>query len=512
MLLRNLVDDLSDARIAGRSDLEISGIVYDSRQATSGSLFVAVKGENFDGHDFAATAVRNGAVAIIAEQELTGISPETTAVVTVPSSRVAMAAMAAKFFDYPSRKLKLIGVTGTKGKTTTTHLIASILRSQGQKTGIIGTLGTRIGDESINTEHTTPESVDLQSVLALMVERGVETVAMEVSSHGLVQQRVGGCEFDCGVFTNLTRDHLDYHLTMEDYFEAKLLLFRDYARRSPKAFTAVVNLDDPAAARVSDATHGRLLTYSLNSLADITATEIDVSASGVSYILSYGGEIARVSIKLGGLFNVYNSVAAAGAAIAQGLSVSQIAAGLKSAGNVPGRFESIACGQDFAVVVDYAHAPDALENVLKAARDLTGGKLIIVFGCGGNRDRGKRPMMGRIACELADRCVITSDNPRKEDPDAIIREILAGIDESNNAKVAVEPDRHTAIQMALQMASPGDMVVVAGKGHEDYQIFADTTIHFDDREVVREILCGEEGECGIGGAHTGDNASAAVEL
>jgi UDP-N-acetylmuramoyl-L-alanyl-D-glutamate--2,6-diaminopimelate ligase len=489
MLFCDLISELPRLGVTGRPDVEISSIVYDSRRATAGSLFVAVRGEASDGHGFAAAAVRNGAVAVVAEQEMADIPLDKVGLVVVEDSRAAMAGIAARFYNYPSRRVNLIGVTGTKGKTTTTYLISSVLRAAGQKTGVIGTIGSRIVDQVIHSEHTTPESIDLQALLARMVEAGVQSVAMEVSSHGLAQQRVGGCEFDCGIFTNLTRDHLDYHSTMEEYLDAKLLLFRDHGAVSTKQFTSIVNVDDPVSSSVVKAAAGRLLTFSVKSPADITASDIRTSATGVSYTLGFGQERAGVSLKLGGLFNVYNSLAAAGAAISQGLSIAQIAQGLSAAETVPGRFEPVECGQDFAVVVDYAHAPDALENVLKAARELTDGRIIVVFGCGGDRDRGKRPMMGRIAADFADRCIVTSDNPRTENPTAIIEEILTGIDSGGRGRIDVEVDRREAITAALRMAEPGDLVLVAGKGHEDYQIFADKTIHFDDREVVREILC-----------------------
>jgi len=491
MLLADLTSGLSAPQLLGCGDVDVKSIVYDSREATTGSLFVAIRGENVDGHDFAEAAVQNGAAAVVAEREIPQINARKIPLVITQDSRAAMAALSARFYDYPSRKLKLIGVTGTKGKTTTTHLIAAIFRAAGLKTGIIGTLGSRIGDTAIETKHTTPESVDLQRVLARMVGDGVQVVAMEVSSHGLVQRRVGGCEFDCGVFTNLTREHLDYHNTMDEYLSAKLLLFSDYAVASAKRFASVVNRDDPAASRVMEVAHGDVLAYSVGGEADVTARDIQTSARGVSYALCYQGRKSRVSLKLGGLFNVYNSLAAGAAAISQGVSLSQVADGLSVVDSVAGRFESVDCGQSFTALVDYAHAPDALENVLRAARELTDGKLIVVFGCGGNRDRGKRPIMGRIASELADVCVVTSDNPRKEDPESIIREILEGIEEPYAHRVVALPERREAIRAALGMAAEGDLVLIAGKGHEDYQIFADRTIHFDDREVVREILCDE---------------------
>jgi UDP-N-acetylmuramoyl-L-alanyl-D-glutamate--2,6-diaminopimelate ligase len=493
MLLSELISDLQARACSGDTAVDITGIVYDSRKAVAGSLFVAIKGENNNGHEYAASAARNGAAAIVAEREIDGLEPSRVPLLIVNDSRKAMASLSAKFHGFPSRKLKLIGVTGTKGKTTTTYLISNVLEFLGLKSGVIGTIGSRVGDTIIGTEHTTPESADLQPVLARMVELGAQWVAIEVSSHGLVQHRVGGCEFDCGVFTNLTRDHLDYHLTMEDYLAAKLLLFRGYAEESEKEFTAVVNADDSVSQQVIDAAKGRVITFGVKSAADITARDIETSATGARYKLSFRGHTEDVDLKLGGMFNIYNSLAAAGALLSQGLSLSDVAHGLAVARNVPGRFESVDCGQDFAVVVDYAHAPDALRNVLEAARDLTEGRLIVVFGCGGNRDKGKRPMMGAIAADLADLVVVTSDNPRKEDPAQIIREIIDGIDKAQISRIIVEEDRREAIRAALGMASSGDMVVVAGKGHEDYQIFADRTIHFDDREVVRDILCEKAG-------------------
>ena len=496
MLFSDLISELPVVRVSGPGDTDVESIVYDSRQAEAGSLFIAVKGEDFDGHEFAAAAVRNGAVAIIAERDLSHVLESGVSVAIVDDSRAAMASVAAKFYNYPSRKLELTGVTGTKGKTTTTHLITAALEAAGRKAGLIGTLGARIGNEAVPTVHTTPESVDVQRLLARMVDCGVRSVAMEVSSHGLAQRRVGGCEFDCGVFTNLTREHLDYHVTMESYLDAKLLLFREYGQASAKEFTAVINLDDVAAPRVVGAVKGRLITYAVKTAADITASDIQASGNSVTYLLRWGSESAHIRLRLGGLFNVYNSLAAAGAAIAQGVLLSQIAEGFQSVEGVAGRFESIECGQSFTVLVDYAHAPDALENVLRSARQLTPGRLIVAFGCGGNRDRGKRPIMGRIAAELADVCVVTSDNPRKEDPDAIIQEILAGIEKPFGERVIVEPDRREAIRAALGSASDDDVVIIAGKGHEDYQIFADRTVHFDDREVVREILCAMQGNYG----------------
>lgn len=481
MLLSELIESLAVKRQSG-GDAEITGISYDSRVVGPGVLFVAFRGGTFDGHNYIKDAVARGAAAVVAESDIQADVP----VVLAPDSRAVLPVLSARLYDYPSRKMILVGVTGTNGKTTTTFLIESIFRAAGKKSAFIGTLGARIGGESIETEHTTPESSDLQRVLAQMVDSHVEAVAMEVSSHALIQGRSDFCEFDCGVFTNLTQDHLDFHGTLEDYLKAKLSLFADYPLKSSKRFVAAVNLDDPAGKSVVDATKGEAITYGITSTADVIGSEIDVSASSLSFVISYMGQSSRVQVPLGGYFNVYNSLAAAAACLGLGIDLPTVVAGLQAAPKVPGRFESIDCGQDFGVLVDYAHTPDGLENVLRSARKLTKSRLIVVFGCGGDRDRGKRPIMGKIASELADVAIITSDNPRSEDPAAIIRDVLEGIPLDAYPKAAV--DRHEAIESALMMAEKGDVVVIAGKGHEDYQIYADRTIHFDDREVAREVL------------------------
>ena len=485
MLFSELTKHLTNPRIASPGDAEIAGIAYDSREARPGWLFVAMRGGTFDGHDFIDAALDAGAAAIVAEREVGGIP---VPCVVVPNGRIAMGEIAAPFFGYPSRKLKLIGVTGTSGKTTVTHLIQSIFNASGRPAGLIGTLGARIGEELIETKHTTPESVDLQRTLADMVERGVEVVAMEASSHGLYQGRTLGCEFDCGVFTNIARDHLDFHGTFEAYLDAKLILFRDYPAMSAKRFVAAINADDASAGKVKAATTGEVITFAVESDADLTACNIEVTARSVRFDMAYHGATVPIRLEIGGFFNVYNALAAAAAAIGLGLDVDTIARGLAAARSVPGRFESVDCGQDFGVIVDYAHTPDELENVLRTARSLTKNRLIAVFGCGGDRDRGKRPIMGRIGAELADVVVITSDNPRKEDPDSIIAMVLEGIPESEKPRVTVRPDRREGIETAISLARAGDVVVIAGKGHEDYQIFADRTIHFDDRETAREVL------------------------
>jgi UDP-N-acetylmuramoyl-L-alanyl-D-glutamate--2,6-diaminopimelate ligase len=488
MKFSELITNLTESRIANPSDSEVTGIAYDSRQVQAGFVFVAMKGGSHDGHAFIPAAIKSGACGIVAEHDVDHI-PKGIGLAIVPNGRRAMGEMAAPFYDYPSRSMKLIGVTGTSGKTTVTHLIQSIFAASGHKAGLIGTLGARIGDELIPTEHTTPESVDIQRILRRMADRGVDAAAMEASSHGLHQGRTLGCEFDCGVFTNIARDHLDYHLTFENYLDAKLILFRDYPRMSDKRFTAVVNADDPSADVVRQATAGDALTFGIDSPADVKAETVEVTDKSVGFDLVYQNARIRAKLNIGGAFNVYNALSAAAAGLALGVGLADVVMGLSHAKAVPGRFEAVECGQDFGVLVDYAHTPDELENVLKTARSLVHDRLIAVFGCGGDRDRGKRPIMGGIGAQLADLVVVTSDNPRTEDPNAIIAQILEGIPAGSNARVDVVPDRREAIREAIAQARAGDIVVIAGKGHEDYQIFADRTIHFDDREIAREALC-----------------------
>ena len=492
MLLHQLIESLSEKRQTNSQNPDISSIAYDSRRVTPRSLFICIQGDRFDGHDFVQAAVANGASAILAERMLESVA---VPVVVVPDTRQALPIIANHFFDHPSRRLKLIGVTGTKGKTTTTYLIEAAFGSAGLTAGVIGTLGARIRGEEVPLERTTPESVDLQEILARMVSEGVAAAAMEVSSHALAKRRTEGCEYDVGVFTNLTRDHLDFHGTLEDYLATKMMLFSEYPNASSKRFTAVINADDPAGEKVRQVTVGDILTYGIKEAADIRAVSINAGPNGVSFdVIGPGGQ-GRVDLKIGGVFNVYNSLAAIGSACALGLSLDQIKAGLESVTSVAGRFESVDCGQDFGVVVDYAHTPDSMENILRAARELTSGRLIVVFGCGGDRDKGKRPVMGGIASDLSDLSIVTSDNPRGENPQTIIDEILAGSN-GGNAQVVQIIDRREAIKRALEAAQPGDLVVVAGKGHETYQVFADKTIHFDDREVVRELLADLRQGCG----------------
>ena len=488
MLLSRLSEPLSDKNRIGSGDPDITDLVYDSRQVVPGVLFACIRGDNFDGHKFIEAAITKGAGALLID-DLRSIDGKklTVPAILVSDTREALPILANSFFHYPSRKLKFIGVTGTKGKTTTAYLIEGALRRAGLAAGVIGTLGARANGKEIHLDRTTPEAVDLQRILAGMVDSGVQAAAMEISSHALAKRRTLGCEYDVGVFTNLTHDHLDFHNTLDEYLEAKLTLFREYPRESSKPFTAVVNIDDPRSGKVLDAVAGKMVTYGIKNPADIRAENIAAGATNVTFDAVCPQGKLHIDLNLGGMFNVYNALAAVGAVLSLGYDLDEIGTGLESVRAVDGRFESVDCGQDFAVIVDYAHSPDSLDNVMKSARELTTGRMIVVFGCGGDRDTMKRSVMGKLAAEQADVCIVTSDNPRTEDPEAIIQEILTGTKEGN-AKVEAITDRRDAIKHALEIAKAGDLVVIAGKGHETYQIFKNETIHFDDREVVREIL------------------------
>lgn len=491
-LLRELQKVLVPRRVIGSLDIMIAGVAYNSKKVEKDYLFTCIKGFRLDGHDFAAEAVARGAVAVLAERELP-LPPAVTQII-VDDTRQALAQVAAWFYDYPSRQLTVIGVTGTNGKTSTTHLIKAILESNGHPVGLIGTIYNQIGQEKLPVTNTTPESLDLQDLFARMVAAGMKYVVMEVSSHALALQRVAATEFDVAVFTNLTQDHLDFHPTMEDYLEAKLKLFRGLGQEAVKNRRkyAIINMDDSYGNVFAGNTRGEVHTYAINNEeAEFRAAAIDVRRDGLSFDLltPYGN--FPVKMRMSGYFTVYNALAAAAVGFNEGIAPEKIQAALATMPGVPGRFELIDEGQEFTVVVDYAHTPDGLENVLRTARDLTAGRLIAVFGCGGDRDRKKRPLMGEVSARLSDFTVLTSDNPRSEDPLAILAEIEAGVTSLvGKEKYVVIPDRREAIDYALRMARPGDVVVIAGKGHENYQIVGDRVLPFDDREVARQCLRG----------------------
>lgn len=488
--LKALAALVAGAVITGDPDTILTDLVQDSKEVRRGAMFVAMEGARVDGHTFIPAAAKKGAAAILTEREIA--PPPGMAVLRVPSLAAALPVLVPFFWDYPGRALRLIGITGTNGKTTTSYLIRAILRAAGKKTGLIGTIQTLIEDEKIPTHNTTPNVVDLQRLLARMVEEGMEYAVMEVSSHALDQNRVAGCAFDTAVFTNLTQDHLDYHGTMENYRAAKGKLFQSLAEGEKPGKTAVVNIDDPAGAFMLASSKVDHLTYAVSAEgADLRAVEVRLHARGVDFAVQGSFGRLKLHLKITGLFNVYNVLGAVGAALAENIALSAIEKALTAFSGVPGRFELVDCGQPFAVVVDYAHTPDGLENILRTARQITPHHIITVFGCGGDRDKTKRPIMGRIAAAMSSAVIVTSDNPRSEDPAGIVDEVMAGVREKIGVK-AVESilDRRQAIFAAVAMAQPGDTVVIAGKGHEDYQILKDGTIHFDDREVAREALGG----------------------
>lgn len=470
------------------SGLEITGVAYDSRQVQAGNIFVCIQGYRYDGHAFAEQAVTAGAVAVVGERELLHLPvPQ----ILVSDSRAALGLLAAAFWGYPSRSLRVIGVTGTNGKTTTTYLVKAVLEQAGFKVGLIGTIKNLIGSQEIAAGHTTPEAADLQALFAQMREAGVSHVVMEVSSHAIALERIIGTEFDLGVFTNLTQDHLDFHQNFENYVATKVQFFAgvgsNAVKSGPKAL--IINNDDSVSQRIREVAAVPVYTYGFRNQPDIRAQEVELTQKGIHYsALTPSGEV-DLNLRLLGQFNVYNSLAAVGVGLAEGIDLSLIKQALQKASGVKGRAELVDVGQDFAVVIDYAHTPDGLANILRTARDFTTGKLIVVFGCGGDRDRTKRPLMGKIAGEYADYTVVTSDNPRSEEPAQICGDILPGLAETaspGSYRVVVE--RREAIRYALQLAGAGDVVVIAGKGHEDYQIFKDTVIHFDDQEEAAQIL------------------------
>ncbi len=481
------------ADLRGDASVEIRDLAYDSRRVGEGTLFFCFAGERTDGHDFAAGAVEAGATALVVERSLDLDVPQ----VLVDDARAAMAPFAAAVNADPTSELTVVGITGTNGKTTTAFLIRHLLESAGRQCGLLGTVRQVVGGQVEEVERTTPEAIDLQRTFSRMLEKGDVACAMEVSSHALVLHRADAIDFAVKVFTNLSQDHLDFHADMEDYFAAKRLLFSSEGGAPMielEGGISVVNLDDPYGQRLAEELStgdgGDCITYSAaGGAADLSARGVTFDPSGSRFLcMSPDGEL-DVETPLPGDFNVSNALAALAVAHALGLDLRESARALASAEQVPGRFESIDEGQPFGVIVDYAHTPDSLENVLGAARRLTGGRLISVFGCGGDRDTDKRPLMGRAGAELSDVAVVTSDNPRSEDPAAIIDQIRAGIPERPHAEVLVEGDRRAAIALALGRAGAGDSVVIAGKGHEQGQEFEDgRKIRFDDRDVARDEL------------------------
>lgn len=482
MIIKDLLIDYPYVLNQGSDSIQVRHMTYDSRKVESGSLFVCIKGFKQDGHDYIDQAVEKGACAILVQRDIPEV-PGYVTVIKVDDTRKAMPWAASRFYGQPSKQVNLIAVTGTNGKTSVTYIISSILACAGRKTGIIGTLDNRIGDKVLTLEkttYTTPESADLHDLFKQMADEQVEDVLMEATSMALDLHRVDACDLDIGIFTNLTQDHLDDHKTMDNYKKAKLKLFT-LCRHG------IINADDPVSKDILLSAACDILTYGIHQEADLKASNVRFTPQGVAFSLHYKAEKREVKLGIPGKFSVYNALAAIGACHLSGLTLDQIVKGLESIQGVRGRFQTIPSTQGFSVIVDYAHTPDALENVLSTVKEFATQQIITVFGCGGDRDRTKRPIMGQIAGEYSTYCVLTSDNPRTEEPSGILDDIEAGIAKSECPYTKIA-DRKEAISRALRMAKPGDVVVIAGKGHETYQELRDRKIHFDDAEVTRELL------------------------
>ena len=477
-------------RMVVTQDVEVSKLQYDSRKIQRDDCFIALKGTASDGHAFVQNAINQGAKVVVLQDE--NVLPDALCMhagvikVVVSDTRKALAVMSSNFFGNPSKKLKFVGVTGTNGKTTTSHLVKSILEANGEKVGLVGTIEYKIGEQVIPASHTTPESLELNELFSLMVKSGCTSVSMEVSSHALDQSRVSGLNFDVAVFTNLTQDHLDYHVTMEKYFEAKKMLFTEL---NPSGY-AVINHDDQWGVQLLDSINAKKISYGITSAADIKVKNMTLGIDGTTLTIADGHKEIMLTTPLIGKFNAYNVLAAYAAGTALGIPQKQILAGINNLKNVRGRFERITSPIGWTAIIDYAHTPDALENCLKTIHDIlpaqNRGRIITVFGAGGDRDKTKRPMMGEIAGNYSDIVIVTSDNPRTEKPEQIIDEVMRGV--MRNASVLREVDRRTAIEHAIGCAKRGDVILIAGKGHEDYQVIGREKIHFSDREVVESLI------------------------
>ncbi|MGN1386334.1 MAG: UDP-N-acetylmuramoyl-L-alanyl-D-glutamate--2,6-diaminopimelate ligase [Bacillus sp. (in: firmicutes)] len=483
MKLHTLLSSLASYTGDVSSNPTITSIENDNRLVQPGSLFVCVKGYTVDGHDFAEAAVASGAAAIVAEKPL----PLSVPVVVVKDTYRAMAMLADTFYGHPTQKLKLIGITGTNGKTTISHLIEKLMSDDDKKTGLIGTMYTKIADQVIETKNTTPDSVTLQKTFHAMVEEGVDTAVMEVSSHALELGRVHGCDYDLAIFTNLTQDHLDFHKTMERYKFAKSLLFSQLgnAYYDDRRKYAIINVDDEAAGDLIKYTAAHIVTYGIDQEADVRATDIEITSSGTTFMLHAREEKLPMKLQLVGKFSVYNVLAAVSAGLCLGLELPKIIESLEEVKGVSGRFELVNEGQDYTVIVDYAHTPDSLENVMKTVNEFAKGDTFVVVGCGGDRDKTKRPIMANIACEYATYPIFTSDNPRTEKPEDILQDMEAGVSGKSYTTII---DRKEAIYACVKQAKPGDVIVIAGKGHETYQEIGKQRFDFDDRVIARQAI------------------------
>jgi UDP-N-acetylmuramoyl-L-alanyl-D-glutamate--2,6-diaminopimelate ligase len=506
MYFKDLLKITDPLKVCGDTEIEIQGLHYDSRQVRPGGLFFALRGSNADGHHYIETAIKAGAAAIVAEDDSAIATGTPYAKVT--NARIAMSMMAALFYGCPTDKLTLIGITGTNGKTTTSYLIEAILEEAGISAAVLGTVSYRFREKALPALHTTPESIDLQKILREMSGLGAQGVVMEVSSHALEQHRVDGCRFDVGIFTNLTRDHLDYHRDMESYLASKKrlfseLLFKDEVKPRRQA---VVNIDDPYGRQISEEAVCPVISYGLDSAAQVSAREIQFSVTGITGMLLTPKGEAPFRSRMPGRFNLYNILAAAAAGVALDLPLAAISSGIEHHKTVPGRLEPVENKREIALFVDYAHTDDALGNVLRTLSEVATGRIITLFGCGGDRDRGKRPLMGKVAGRYSALAIVTSDNPRTENPALIMADIRSGIQSLGIREYAVAElsasftekgyvlveSRREAIRLAVRIAGPGDIVLIAGKGHEDYQIIGTERFHFDDREEAQAALKGDE--------------------
>lgn len=478
MKLHDILKNLEIRATNADPEMEISGVSYDSRETQPGDLFVAIRGFDTDGHKYICAAAEKGATAVICEEKPEPDIPY----VLVPNSRYALAIASRDFFGDPESKMTMIAVTGTNGKTTSTYLLKHLLETRPDvKVGLVGTIGNMIGSEMLHTERTTPESYELQKLFREMLDAGCTHVVMEVSSHSLALDRVAGIHFSIGIFTNLTQDHLDFHKTMEDYAKAKSQLFKRCDR-------ACINLDDEWSDYMIEAADCPVMTFSTRSNdADLTANDVRLAASGAKFCALYNGDLQRASIRIPGMFSVHNALGVIAGGLCLGLSLPDCCAAIGSATGVKGRVEVVPTPSDYTIVIDFAHSPDALENILRTMREVAEGRLVVLFGCGGDRDKTKRPKMGAIAADIADFCIVTSDNPRTEEPDAIIADILAGM-KGKHTPVKVIADRPEAIRWAIDNHRSGDVIVLAGKGHEDYQVVGHEKHHMDEREIVAEHL------------------------
>ena len=485
MRLSELLVAMDVRETKGAGDPEVRGIAYHSQRVREGDVFVAVKGAASDGHHFIHEAVKRGASAVIAEKR--PAEPTVVPIVVTADTRKALAQISAEFFGHPSREITLVGITGTNGKTTTSFLLESIFKEAGKKVGVIGTINYRFGHEKLTAPTTTPQSYDLQQLLRTMVEKGIEYGVMEVSSHALDQERVAACHFDVGVFTNLSPEHLDYHEDMQQYFAAKKRFFHDTLAQTQKDPYAVVNVDDPLLRDfIGELTALKTMTYGLED-GDVKTVRREVSLRGIDALLCTSAGTCPIRSRLIGEYNLYNIMAAVAVGVALHIPLDTVRRGIEGVTTVAGRMEQVGNGNPL-ILVDYAHTPDALEKAIQGLRKLVHGKLLLVFGCGGDRDRSKRPVMGRIGVQLADLAIITSDNPRTEDPLKIIEEIEQGAQKVDPHRYLVIPDRREAIKRAITLAASEDAVLVAGKGHEDYQVLGREKVHFDDREEARKAL------------------------